>query len=242
MSKRMKITLIIVAAVLLAAVAGLGIYVGIYYHADDTAVAALTSGEGVTVVQEKDLVAFLPEDPVAGFLFYPGGKVEHTAYAPMLRALAQRGILCVVVEMPFRLAVLDMDAADGIQERYPQVRDWYIGGHSLGGSMAASYVADNTKGFRGLILLAAYSTEDLSGMDLEVISLYGDRDGVLDMGKYEKYRGNLPGDTVETVIEGGNHAFFGSYGSQKGDGEATISPQEQVRITVDLLAQAMLES
>ena len=239
MTKKRKITLIAIAAIVLTVVIGCGIYVSDYYRADQVAMAALESDNSVTVEQTEDFVVFSPEDPVTGFIFYPGGKVEHTAYAPLMRALAERNILCVVVQMPFNLAVLDMNAAEGIPEQFPQVKNWYIGGHSLGGSMAASHAADNADTFNGLALLAAYSTADVT--DLEVISVYGDQDQVLNMEKYEKHRKNLPETAVENIIEGGNHAQFGSYGTQSGDGKATISADEQIEITADLLAAWMVQ-
>lgn len=99
--------------------------------------------------------------------------------------------------------------------------------------MAASYVSKHTEDFEGLVLLAAYSTEDLSDSGLKVLSVYGSEDGVLNREKYEEYRSNLPKDTVEYVMEGGNHAEFGSYGEQEGDGQARISQGEQIAITVE---------
>ena len=181
-----------------------------------------------------DMTVFEPEDPVAGFIFYPGGKVEYTAYSPLMLALAEQDILCVLLEMPFNLAVLDSSAAEGIPEQYPEIDCWYIGGHSLGGSMAASYAAEHTEDYAGLVLLAAYSTAEIMNMD--VISLYGSEDGVLNREKYLDYRGNLPKSTEEIIIEGGNHAGFGSYGFQDGDGESLISGEDQVEITADALA------
>ena len=171
-------------------------------------------------------------DPVAGLIFYPGGKVEHAAYTPLMEMLASEGILCVLVEMPFRLAVLDVNAADGIPEAFPEVECWYMGGHSLGGSMAASYLASHTEDFDGLILLGAYSTADLSGSGLTVLSVYGSEDGVMNREKYAEYKPNLPEGFTEVIIEGGNHAYFGAYGEQEGDGTATVTPAEQVRETV----------
>ena len=105
--------------------------------------------------------------------------MEHTAYAPLMKELAEKDILCVLVKMPFHLAVFDINAADGIREQFPEIKSWYIGGHSLGGSMAASYVSKHTEDFEGLVLLAAYSTEDLSDSGLKVLSVYGSEDGVL---------------------------------------------------------------
>ena len=166
--------------------------------------------------------------------------MEHTAYAPLMKALAERGILCVLVEMPFRLAVLDMGAADGIPAQFPQVERWYMGGHSLGGSMAASYLSDNAAAFEGLILLGAYSTADLSGTALSVLSVYGSEDRVLNREKYAECRQNLPAGYTEHVIEGGNHAGFGYYGPQSGDGAATLNNEEQITATADLVAALVL--
>lgn len=231
-----KIALIAAIAAVLALVLGCGAYVSDYYRADEAAAAALAGSGTVEVRQEAGLTVFAPAEPAAGFIFYPGGKVEYTAYAPLMLALAERDVLCLLVEMPLNLAVLDVNAAEGLRERFPEVERWYIGGHSLGGSMAASFAAKQGD-FAGLALLAAYSTADLSAGEMEVISLYGTGDGVLNREKYESYRANLPQDTVEVVIQGGNHAQFGSYGPQEGDGAAQISGAEQVRCTVEALAE-----
>lgn len=233
MNKKRKL-LIGIAAALLIIVAACGIYVGDYYRADETAVAAMAGNPEVTVTKTKDMTVFAPESPEAGFIFYPGGKVEYTAYSPLMLELAEQDIFCVLLEMPCNLAVLDMAAAEGIPEQYPEIDTWYIGGHSLGGSMAASYVAEHSEEYAGLVLLASYSTAELA--DIDVISIYGDQDGVLNREKYEEYRENLPADTVETVIEGGNHALFGSYGPQDGDGQAEISVETQIEIAVNALS------
>lgn len=221
-----KIVLCILAILLVVGVV-FGVYVNDYYHAGASASAALQSDALVTVSEQDGSWVFAPEEPVAGLIFYPGGKVENTAYAPLLHDLAADGILCVLVKMPCNLAVLDMDAADGIAEKFPQIGSWYIGGHSLGGAMAASYAAKHSDELNGLVLLAAYSTADLTDSGLRVYTTYGSKDGVLNREKLEANRENLPPNTVETVINGGSHAGFGSYGSQKGDGVPTISSEEQ---------------
>lgn len=185
----------------------------------------------------RKVETFTPAKPVAGLIFYPGGKVEYTAYAPLLHSLAEQGVLCVLVRMPCNLAVLNIDAADGIQEEFPGIENWYIGGHSLGGSMAASYAAEHAEDYKGLILLAAYAAEDIGQSRLKVISVYGDKDGVLDMEKYTDNLKNLPEDMEEHIIEGGCHAQYGSYGTQKGDGIPQISGKEQMEITAGLIIE-----
>ena len=237
--RKRKIILLIAAAVLLALIIGCAAYVSDYYRADETALAALEGSENVAVRTDDGCVVFEPESPVAGFIFYPGGKVEHTAYAPLMLELAKQDILCVIVKMPFNLAVLDINAAKDIPDRYPQISSWYIGGHSLGGSMAASHAAANADAYNGLVLLAAYSTAEVTG--LEVLSIYGTADGVMNAEKYKSNYSNLPGNTVEVILEGGNHAGFGSYGSQEGDGEATIAQSDQISQTAQAIVSLIKE-
>jgi len=225
----------ILAAIIL--VCAFAVYVGNYYHADQTALQAMALSDGITVEKtDGEAMVFAPPEPKAGLIFYPGGKVEYTAYAPLMRACAEKGILCVLLKMPCNLAVLDMNAADGIAEQFPEISSWYIGGHSLGGAMAASYAADHSNELDGLILLAAYSTKDLSESDMAVLSVYGTEDLVLNREKYEKCRGNLPSGVIEIVIDGGCHADFGSYGPQDGDGTPTISGEEQIEQTAESIA------
>lgn len=218
------------------------IYVGDYYRADDVAIEAF--GIPSTVEQRRvsrNRIDFVPEDAVAGIVFYPGGKVEYTAYVPLMRALAERGILCVLLKMPFNLAVLDMNAADGVRESYSDVEQWYIGGHSLGGSMAAYHVAANADQWRGLLLLGSYSSKTLSDLNLRVLSIYGSEDRVMNREKYDSCKSNLPTSFKEIIVEGGCHAYFGVYGAQRGDGTPTISAEEQIRQTASYIAEFILE-
>lgn len=239
--KRLRIALGAILAAILLMCAGFAVYVGDYYHADEAAVQAMAAADDITVSKgDGNAIVFTPSNPKAGLIFYPGGKVEYTAYAPLMRSCAEKGILCVLVKMPCNLAVLDMNAADGIAGQFPEVNRWYIGGHSLGGAMAAAYAADHSGELDGLILLAAYSTKDLKGSGLDVLSVYGSEDQVLNREKYEGYQGNLPSGTTEIVMEGGCHAGFGSYGPQKGDGTPMISGEEQVMGTVSEIADIVL--
>ena len=233
---------IIITAVILAAACG--IYVNDYYHAGEQAMAVAGSAAADYSCQHgKDTLVFTPtSEAEAGLVFYPGGKVEYTAYAPLMEQLAERGVLCVLVKMPANLAVLDMGAAEAHLDEFPDIENWYVGGHSLGGSMAASYAAEHADELEGLLLLAAYSTEDLTGSGLDVLSIYGSEDGVLNMDKYNEYRPNLPEETTtEVIIEGGNHAGFGDYGVQDGDGEAAISGEEQRKMTVEAVMEILQE-
>lgn len=234
--KRKKI-FVLLSAVLICFLACF-VYLSDYYHADSEAIAAFSCDEAVQCrpISER-VLAFVPPEASVGLVFYPGGKVEYTAYEPLMRACAEKGIVCVIVEMPFNLAVLDINAAEGIKENFPEIKNWYLGGHSLGGSMAASYLADKPDEYSGLVLLASYSTADLSDSGLEVLSVYGSEDKVLNQEKYEQYKSNLPADFSEHLIDGGNHAGFGMYGEQEGDGEALISNKEQINLSAAYIAE-----
>ena len=227
-----NIAICILGLILVLVVIGF-IYIQDYYHADNEAIEAFSAN--VTNISKETLdngyKVYAPKDATTGLIFYPGGKVEYNSYAPLMEACSNQGILCILVEMPANLAVLDMDAADGLQQKYPEITSWYIGGHSLGGSMAASYVADQTDSFDGLVLLGAYSTADLKDTGLSVLSMYGSEDQVLNHQKYEQYKGNLPSNFKEVIIKGGNHAGFGMYGAQAGDGTSTITNEEQISQT-----------
>ena len=230
----MKKILISVTLVMALCLGGFGIYAMDYYRAKETVANTIVS-EDIQIYSHGNMLVFEPQNPSAGFVFYPGGKMEHTAYSPLMKQLADNGILCVIVKMLFNLAVLDINGAEDVFKQFATVDSWYIGGHSLGGSMAASFAAESTDVINGLVMLAAYSTADLAQTDLKVLSVYGDADGVLNMEKYGQYYPNLPHTTTEVVINGGNHAQFGSYGTQDGDGTATISADKQIEQTVNAI-------
>ena len=226
-------TAVILVAVVLAV---FFFYTENYYHADRTAKMALRSDSTVAVTSSQTGILFDGPGTEALLIFYPGGKVEETAYAPLLRQLAENGMDAFLVRMPFRLAVFGAEKADEVLEETADYAKVCIGGHSLGGAMAANYAAEHAEELDGLILLAAYATKPLPD-GLAVLSVYGSEDGVLNRDAYEKNRSNLPASAQEFVIEGGNHAQFGSYGEQKGDGEASIVPETQW----DRTAEAILE-
>lgn len=223
----------------IAVITGAGaIYVNDYYRADSKAITTFATSNNISAeTLDERTVVYAPEKAKSGFIFYPGGKVEYTAYEPLMKACADKGILCVLIEMPFNLAVLDMNAAEGIRVKYPEIENWYIGGHSLGGSMAASYLSKNVAEFEGLVLLGSYSTADLSGTDLDVLSIYGSEDKVMNYEKYTDNKTNLPKDFTEVVIDGGCHAGFGMYGAQDGDGIPTISNEEQILLTAEKISE-----
>ena len=205
------------------------LYASDHHRTDDAARAASTSATMAPVEQGPNYLAF--GDPAAsmGIVLYPGAKVEYTAYDPLIRDLAKRGHFVVVVEMPFNFAFFNINAADGIRAAYPQMEYWWVGGHSPGGSMAAQYAADHADdgALAGLVLLGAYTASDLSASDLGTLVVYGSEDQVLNRGKLADSAALMPEGVRTIEIVGGNHAGFGAYGPQEGDGSATIAAEEQ---------------
>ncbi|HRX02259.1 MAG: alpha/beta hydrolase [Anaerolineae bacterium] len=207
------------------------------------ALAALESDANVAVATDPWL-SFTPTQGAqnTGLIFYPGGRVDPRSYAPMARAIAEAGYPVVIVPMPLNLAVFGVNRAADVIAAHPEVEHWVIGGHSLGGSMAASFTRNNPDLIDGLFLVASYpaSSDDLSGFDdLTTYSVSATNDGLATPDKIDASRPLLPADTIWVPIEGGNHAQFGYYGDQPGDGQATISREEQQRQTVEAALQML---
>ena len=226
---------LIPALLIVALTVGFLVYAGIYYHADGTALAALES-DGTVEVSRTDF-GWLFDGPseTDALIFYPGAKVEAAAYAPLLHRLAGEGMDVLLVEMPLRFAIFGMNKAEPLFDRYGY-SSWYIGGHSLGGAVAADYACANPEGLTGVILLAAYPTKTMDE-NLVLISIYGSEDEILNPKRVEAGRALAPKAYAECVIDGGNHAQFGSYGLQTGDGTAAVSPEEQRRQTVEAILE-----
>lgn len=243
MKKGLKIGLAVIGAAVL-----LGLVVFVAWGLTplgpaDEALAAMESNANVTVHDENEFVSFTPTAtaPVTGLILYPGGHVDYRSYAPIAQTIAGSGYTVAIVKMPLSLAVFGIDRADDVIGAEPSVRRWVIGGHSLGGSMAASYARTHPDRVQGIAFWASYPGpgDDLSATGLRGLSAYGSNDGVLDRENVNATLALLPPGTVPQVIEGGNHAQFGNYGPQPGDGSATISARDQqaqaADLTVDLL-------
>lgn len=164
-----------------------------------------------------------------GIVFYPGGLVRPEAYLPALVPLAAAGYPVVVVKMPLDLAFFDSDKGLKARSSVPAVKHWVLAGHSLGGVAAAMAVHRHPGAFRGLVFWASYPAEgdDLSGSSVPVLSVSASHDGLSTPAKVAAAARLLPASARRIVIEGGNHAQFGTYGPQKGDGTATISREDQ---------------
>jgi pimeloyl-ACP methyl ester carboxylesterase len=228
---------VVVVAVLLLSTAFF-VYVSDFSRATPAAVAALASDAAVQVVEVPSGWAFVPtgETESTGLVVYPGGKVDEKAYAPLCRALAEAGYPVALVRMPFKLAVFGIGRGkDGMRDLESALASagksapsrYVAAGHSLGGVMAARFALTDPSRFAGVAFWAAYADQDLKPAGFAAVTILGSEDKVLDLAAVAKARANLPVDAETVVVPGGNHAGFGDYGAQKGDGTATISGADQ---------------
>lgn len=207
--------------------------------ASDVALQALESSESVVVKEESGLITFEPTSPQSdiGFIFYPGGRVDYRAYAPVLHQIAERGYFVALVPVPLNLAIFNTDAANQVMEMFPNITYWVVGGHSLGGVAAASFTSDHLVDIDGLVIWASYPANDsLKDTNIKALTIYGTKDMEGDT-QINISRSRLPESAQFITIEGGNHAQFGSYGPQPGDLPATISAEEQWAQATEITVQ-----
>ncbi len=199
------------------------------------------SVEGYEVVNRH--YVFENESSIANIILYPGGLVHPEAYLELGSKLDKCNFNVYIPRMPFHLPILNSDSALDID--VDDTLPTFIGGHSLGGVAASQAVYDYQGHFSGLILLAAYPSEgiDLSDRRIPVLSLTASNDGIMDRETYEASLSRLPQNYFNEVsISGGNHAYFGSYGEQSGDFEASISREVQLEFTTSLIQNFILEN
>jgi len=234
--KRRRILLgLIPVYIIIILLVGSLIFLSQSYKPMSEAYTALESNENITITNGKDWITFTPtaNASTTGFIFYPGGNVEPESYAIIARNIALNNYTVIIIKMPFDLAVFSPKKGEKAMELYPEITSWIIGGHSLGGAMSSLFVYDEPDLFSGLILLASYPADsnNLSNYNLPVLSIYGSLDGIISVPILDTLS-LLPVNTTLFEIVGGNHAYFGSYGEQKGDNAATISRADQQNQTV----------
>jgi len=203
------------------------------FPALEPALAAMQSSSTVTVTETPTQIVMAPVEATgtSGLFFQPGAKVDARAYAAVLRPLAEAGYTVVIPKQPLSIAFLATGAFESARDANPQITDWFVGGHSLGGTVAAmdaeAHDEDVTAPVVGLILYASYPASDMSqSLTSKVLSVYGTNDGLATPADIDASRAKLPKDALFTPIEGAVHAFFGDYGPQPGDGTPAVSHDE----------------
>ena len=227
--KYLVIGIVVVIAIIVLACC---IYLNKYYKAGIDAKKALKGTETVEVSKIDAGYFFDGPGTDSALIFYPGGKVEASAYAPLMSKLANAGVDCFLLKVSHNLAILDQNKADMVLDSKYKYNNWYLSGHSLGGVVASEYAIKHDTRVKGLILLAAYPNSKV-GNNIKMLSIYGSRDGVLNMKKYSKAKKYKSINFEEVIITGGNHSNFGDYGFQKGDNEPYFNRSWQQDITVE---------
>ena len=210
---------------------------------------ALVSDARVRVTQSDTHITFVPaggHGPTA-LLFFAGALVDPIAYAPVMRHVAEAGYAAVLVKLPRRGAFGGADGPEVLTRgvnatmALPEIRKWVLAGHSRGGEVATRLASTAAPSFAALVLIGTSHPRDISlaGSRLAVTRIYGTRDTVADVEKLERNRVNLPAVIRDVRIEGANHSQFGYYGFQPGDWSATISRDEQQRITIAAIVDAL---
>ncbi|TFB85281.1 alpha/beta hydrolase [Cryobacterium algoricola] len=213
----------------------------------EPALSAMDSDTSVTVTETADQIVLQPTGAASdvGVFFQSGARVDARAYAAVLRPLAEAGHVVVIPKQPVGIAFLSTGAFGSARAGHPPVTRWVIGGHSLGGTVAAmdaqSFAGASTDPVVGLMFFASYPANDLSGLDARVLSISGTNDGLATPEKVTASKASLPADARFLAIEGGVHAFFGDYGPQSGDGEPSTS-QDAARAEISAASVAFVDS
>jgi pimeloyl-ACP methyl ester carboxylesterase len=184
------------------------------------------------------------EKAETGLIFYPGGLVEPTAYAPVLHEIAENGVLVIITPMPLNLAILNTGAANAVIDDYPYISTWILAGHSLGGASAAIFAENNPTRIDAIAFWDSYppNSADLSDNSIPVLSIFGTTNGVPNTDNFNDKRYLLPANTTFVGIEGASHAQFGDYGPQKGDVVASISLAEQHEQVAEIMLDFITRS
>lgn len=206
------------------------------------ALAALTSDQVVTVSQ-KPWLTFSPNgvSPTTGFIFYPGGRISYLGYSDFMKSIAAQGYLVVVPQMPFNIAAANPDVAGEIITAHPEIAHWVIGGHSVGGTMAAQYTYGHPQFISGLVIWASYPADNanISNLNLPVALIYGTLDRDAGENSVMARRHLLPVNTMYVRIEGGDHHQFGSYALTTEEHLATLNREAQQKQIVEATLQVL---
>ena len=200
------------------------------------AVEALESDDRVAVTHRPWLTfSPLSAPPKTGFIFYPGGRIDPRGYAPLMHAMASAEVLVVVPEMPINMAPFNPNVAAEIVAAYPDIQHWVIGGHSVGGTMAAQYTSRHRDAIAGLVIWASYPADnvDLADASIPVALIYGSRDPRVNEESVARRRYLLPADTRYVRIDGGDHHQFGSYEIKPKEHHATIDRAAQQKQIIE---------
>jgi pimeloyl-ACP methyl ester carboxylesterase len=227
-------------ALLLLAVLAFVVYASTPFLAEVAPLDRVRNNPALQVTETADAVVLAPLDGGAGegLVFLAGARVEPSAYAEKLSGLAEAGITVVIVRPILGFAIMDWRPFDTFTSFAPGIDRWLVGGHSLGGVRACQYVADQSAdadpddadasraSIVGLVFFGSYCATDVTSSRVPVLSIAGENDGLSTTDKIQDASDLLPATTEFVQIPGANHASFGDYGIQPGDGTAAADDDD----------------
>jgi hypothetical protein len=234
-----RLILIIILALLIGGLAYFTYYVSDISHADDTALAVLSSNGSYTVMDTSNYITFTPTSNKSstGIIFYPGAKIQPEAYSVIASKLATNGYTTIIVKMPFNLAIFGENKASDVIAEHKEINKWVMAGHSLGGVFASDYAVNHQDKINGMIYLAAYPNTNASNATFKALSIRGSLDGLATSKEISDNFNKFPVNTTFITMDGGNHANFGDYGMQVGDNNSTITRELQQNLTVGYILE-----
>jgi hypothetical protein len=229
----------LVVATLVVGASGFLVYANVTSAAEREPLSEVADDPAISLDYSRDSVVMTPvsEANGEGLVFIAGAKIEPVAYAYKLSGLVDAGYTVVIVRPFLNFGLFETRPLSAFTSLAPDVSDWFVGGHSLGGVKACMY-ADSPE-VKGLVLFGSYCANDLSGSALTVVSLSGSDDGLSTPEKIDANKASLPADTTFVEIEGANHAAFGDYGLQAGDGESSIDDSDMRDVITDTITKAL---
>ncbi|MBQ7740211.1 MAG: alpha/beta hydrolase [Eubacterium sp.] len=233
--KKKRIVLIIIGVVAAVVLALAVVWGKTYYRAVDINNDIVTRG-AITVKEEKEYYFFDGVGNESALIFYPGANIDERAYAPLMRTLALQGVDCYLLKMPLKFALFGTDRAAQIIAK-GGYQKYFLAGHSLGGVAASRFADNNPESISALFLLASYPDKKMENVRFPVVFIYGNQDKILNKDKLIKGVDYADAYGEEIILKGANHAYFGSYGEQRGDGNAKITPKEQWKNTSEIILQ-----
>ncbi len=231
MRKFFKRLLYTILSLLFLSVITFFIWAAFGYKAEEPSLTKALKNEHIVIINTGNYISIKPINYKGdrAYIFYPGAKVQPEAYIAKLSSLAISNNVQVFLPKMFQnLAFFGIKKADMIQNLFPTIKHWYIGGHSLGGSMACMYAQQHIKNIEGILIFGTYSGTDISNCSVKVLSINGTEDGVFPPDKIEHHKAELPKDAKITFIKGLDHADIGNYGSQSGDKPSQLTDENVI--------------
>lgn len=230
---------VILAFIMAAGIFTAGIYwqLSRYTKADESVNEALLSDDYVMVHPLENGYFFDGWGEYNAILLYGEKRMQETAYAPLLKAIARQGIDCFLVEMPYAMAELDPERPKQIIDTYTWY-NWYLMVHSSGNEEGCAFFEKYRDQFAGMILLDSVPLVQLEENQL-LISILTENESSKNGAAYEEAMKQQKCRKRENTITSGSRAGFVTDGTETG--KETLSADLQRQLTAVTIRLSLLE-